>query len=101
VFSNYGGYKAMCDKWPSNFSTKHFAIDLTSAGSWINAISYHIDNYEESQKRTAELTEWSDRTYDINAFAEKRLNFYTQRSEEFQEDWYNNNIAQYLDYEGA
>ena len=101
VFSNYGGYKTMCDKWPSSFSSKHFAIDMTSAGAWVNAISHHIDNYEESKKRTAELTEWSDRTYDINAFAEERLNFYTRRSEEFQEDWYNNNIAQYLDYEGA
>ena len=101
VFSNYGGYKTMCDKWPSSFSSKHFAIDMTSAGAWVNAISHHIDNYEESKKRTAELTEWSDRTYDINAFAEERLNFYTKRSEEFQEDWYNNNIAQYLDYEGA
>ena len=101
VFSNYGGYKTMCDQIPSEISTKHFAIDLTSPGSWVNAISYHIDNYEESKKRTAELAEWSDRTYDINAFAEERLNFYTKRSEEFQEDWYNNNIAQYLDYEGA
>ena len=101
VFSNYGGYKTMCDKWPSSFSGQHFAIDMTSAGAWVNAISHHIDNYEESKKRTAELTEWSDRTYDINAFAEERLNFYTKRSEEFQEDWYNNNIAQYLDYEGA
>jgi glycosyltransferase involved in cell wall biosynthesis len=101
VFSNYGGYKTMCDQIPSEISTKHFAIDLTSPGSWINAISYHIDNYEESKKRAAELAEWSDRTYDINAFAEERLNFYTKRSEEFQEDWYNNNIAQYLDYEGA
>ena len=98
---HYGGYKTMCDKWPSSFSSKHFAIDMTSAGAWVNAISHHIDNYEESKKRTAELTEWSDRTYDINAFAEERLNFYTKRSEEFQEDWYNNNIAQYLDYEGA
>lgn len=100
VFSNYGGYKTMCDKLPSDISTKHFAIDMTSAGAWINAISHHIDNYEEAQKRTAELTEWSDRAYDINAFAEERLNFYTKRAEEFQEDWYNNNIAQYLDYEG-
>lgn len=101
VFSNYGGYATMCKQLPSEISTKHFAMDMTSPGPWINAISHHIDNYEESKRRTAEFTEWSDRTYDINAFAEERLNFYTKRSEEFQEDWYNNNIAQYLDYEGA
>ena len=44
---------------------------------------------------------WSDKVYDINAFADERLNFYINKAEEFQEDWYNNNIAHNLDYEGA
>jgi glycosyltransferase involved in cell wall biosynthesis len=101
VFSNYGGYKAMCDRLPSDISTKHFSIDMTSPTPWINAISHHIDNYEEAKRRTEEFASWSDKTYDINAFAEKRLSFYLNKAEEFQEDWYNNNIAQHLDYEGA
>ena len=101
VFSNYGGYKAMCERLPSGISTQHFSIDMTSATPWINAISHHIDNYEEAKKRTEEFMNWSDKVYDINAFADERLNFYINKAEEFQEDWYNNNIAHNLDYEGA
>ena len=91
----------MCEKMPSNISTKHFSIDMTSPAPWINAISHHIDNYEEAKKRTEEFMNWSDKAYDINAFADERLSFYINKAEEFQEDWYNNNIAQNLDYEGA
>ena len=101
VFSNYGGYKAMCERLPSDISTKHFAIDMTSPTPWINAISHHIDNYEEAKRRSEELADWTDKTYDINLHAEERLSFYMNKTEEFQEDWYNNNIAQHLDYEGA
>ena len=39
--------------------------------------------------------------YDINNSAEERLEFYLTRSEEFNERWYNDNIAQYLDFEGV
>ena len=34
----------------------------------------------------------------MNAHAEERLQFYLTRSEEFNESWYNNNIAQNIDY---
>ena len=39
-------------------------------------------------------------TYDIHKAAEERLHFYVNTAEQFQEDWYNNNIAKYIDYEG-
>ena len=98
VFSNFGGYKTMVESMPSSVSTENFAISLTSPTPWINAISHHLDNYEESKRRAAEFKAWSDATYDMNAHAEERLQFYLTRSEEFNEDWYNNNIAQNIDY---
>ena len=98
VFSNFGGYKTMVESMPSSVSTENFAISLTSPTPWINAISHHLDNYEESKRKAAEFKAWSDATYDMNAHAEERLQFYLTRSEEFNEDWYNNNIAQNIDY---
>ena len=98
VFSNFGGYKTMVESMPSSVSIENFAISLTSPTPWINAISHHLDNYEESKRRAAEFKAWSDATYDMNAHAEERLQFYLTRSEEFNEDWYNNNIAQNIDY---
>ena len=74
---------------------------MTTARPWIDALSHHIDNYTESKKRAAEFKEWSDEKYDINNSAEERLEFYLTRSEEFNEHWYNDNIAQYMDYEGV
>ena len=100
VFSNYGGYKTMCDNVPSNISLKNFSINMTSPTPWINAISHHLDNYEEAVKRAGEFKELTDMTYDINKSAEERLHFYVNTAEQFQEDWYNNNIAKYIDYEG-
>ena len=98
VFSNFGGYKTMAESVPSAISTNDFCISMTSPTPWINAISHHLDNYEESVKRAAEFKAWSDARYDINAHAEERLQFYLTRSEEFNESWYNNNIAQNIDY---
>ena len=98
VFSNFGGYKTMVESMPSSVSTENFAISLTSPTPLINAISHHLDNYEESKRKAAEFKAWSDATYDMNAHAEERLQFYLTRSEEFNEDWYNNNIAQNIDY---
>ena len=98
VFSNFGGYKTMADQVPSNISLKGFAIDFTTPKAWINAISSHIDNYDETKKRALEFKEWSDSNYNINNHAEDRLSFYLRNAEEFQEDWYNQNIAQNMDY---
>ena len=98
VFSNFGGYKTMADKVPSNISLKGFAIDFTTPKAWINAISSHIDNYDETKKRALEFKEWSDSNYNINNHAEDRLSFYLRNAEEFHEDWYNQNIAQNMDY---
>ena len=88
----------MADKVPSNISLKGFAIDFTTPKAWINAISSHIDNYDETKKRALEFKEWSDSNYNINNHAEDRLSFYLRNAEEFQEDWYNQNIAQNMDY---
>ena len=98
VFSNFGGYKTMADKVPSNISLKGLAIDFTTPKAWINAISSHIDNYDETKKRALEFKEWSDSNYNINNHAEDRLSFYLRNAEEFHEDWYNQNIAQNMDY---
>ena len=98
VFSHYGGYKTMVESMPSNFNTTNFSLKMTSSHAWINAISHHLDNYDASKKRALELKEWADNTYDINIHAEERLDFYLSRSEEFNEEWYNNSIAQNIDY---
>ena len=101
VFSNYGGYKPMAESVPNSISLTHLSINMTTARPWIDALSHHIDNYTESKKRAEEFKEWSDEKYDINSSAEERLEFYLTRSEEFNEHWYNDNIAQYMDYEGV
>ena len=88
----------MVDSMPSAISTDNFSISMTSPTPWINAISYHLDNYEESKNRTATFKTWSDSMYNMNTHAEERLQFYLTRSEEFNESWYNNNIAQNIDY---
>ena len=98
VYSNYGGYKTMTEAVPSAISTDNFSISMTSPTPWINALSHHLDNYEESKRRAADFKAWSDAKYDMNAHAEERLQFYLNRSEEFNEEWYNNNIAQNIDY---
>ena len=98
VYSNYGGYKTMTESVPSAISTDNFSIAMTSPTPWINALSHHLDNYEESKRRAADFKAWSDAKYDMNAHAEERLQFYLNRSEEFNEEWYNNNIAQNIDY---
>ena len=88
----------MTEAVPSAISTDNFSISMTSPTPWINALSHHLDNYEESKRRAADFKAWSDAKYDMNAHAEERLQFYLNRSEEFNEEWYNNNIAQNIDY---
>jgi len=100
VFSNYGGYKTFSDNVPSSISLKNLSINFTAPNQWISAISNLINNYDESKNRALELKKWSDDIYNINNSTEERLSFYLDKSEEFNEEWYNTNIAKYIDYSG-
>ena len=100
VFSNYGGYKTFSENVPSSISLKNLSINFTAPNQWISAISNLINNYDESKNRALELKKWSDDIYNINNSAEERLSFYLDKSEEFNEEWYNTNIAKYIDYSG-
>jgi len=100
VFSNYGGYQSFASNVPSSISLKNLSINFTSPKQWITAINNLINKYDESKSRALELKQWSDDIYNINNSTEERLSFYLDKSEEFNEDWYNNNIAKYIDYNG-
>lgn len=100
VFSNYGGYQSFANNVPSSMSLKNLSINFTSPKQWITAISNLINKYDESKSRALELKQWSDDIYNINNSAEERLSFYLDKSEEFNEEWYNSNIAKYIDYNG-
>jgi len=100
VFSNYGGYKTFSENVPSSISLKNLSINFTAPNQWISAISNLINNYDESKNRALELKKWSDDIYNINNSTEERLSFYLDKSEEFNEEWYNTNIAKYIDYSG-
>lgn len=97
VFSNFGGYKDMWDSVPSNIKENNLAISMTSSSIWSKALSHWIENFEQGQKISSALKEWSDNYYDINNNIENYLSFLLEETEEHREGQINS-INKYTVY---
>ncbi len=86
VFSNYGGYHDFWKTVPDKLRFENMAVSVTAPKVWTDAISKHVENFEESKKKAADLKVYSDKVYDLNEHIEERFAFYLNQMEKHEEE---------------
>lgn len=80
--TNFGGYNDMYKLMPDNIKHKFNFIDSENTQSWIEALEYWVNNYDEGMKYAQMQHDWVKHFYDINENIHLRVDFYNRIIEE-------------------